>query len=110
MAVMQAMSGTAFAEMMERLHAQFDFVILDSGPVLTGPGAMICGQHVDAAVLSTRRDISRLPKIDEACKRLQSVGIFVLGKRCERHKFGRSFEPIERCRPQPPASACRTDV
>ncbi len=79
MAVMQAISGPALPKMMDRLESQFDFVIMDSGPVLTGPGAMICGQHVDAAVISTRRDVSQIPKIDEAFKRLQSVGVYVLG-------------------------------
>ncbi len=78
-AVMQAISGPVLAETMERVVGQFDFVILDSGPVLTGPGAIICGQHVDAAVLSTRRDVSRLPKVEEAYRRLQSVGVFVIG-------------------------------
>ena len=78
-AVMQAISGPILAQTMDRLTEQFDFVILDSGPVLTGPGAIICGQYVDAAVLSTRRDVSRLPKVEEAYRRLQSVGIYVIG-------------------------------
>ena len=77
--VMQAISGPAFSQTMDRLREQFDFVILDSGPVLTGPGAIICGQNVDAAIISTRRDVSRLPKVEEAHRRLQSVGVYVIG-------------------------------
>jgi capsular exopolysaccharide synthesis family protein len=77
--VMQAFSGPVLAQTMERLADQFDFVILDSGPVLTGPVAIICGQYVDAAVISTRRDVSRLPKVEEAYRRLQSVGVYVIG-------------------------------
>jgi succinoglycan biosynthesis transport protein ExoP len=76
---LQMIAGQGFSATIERLSAQFDFIILDSGPVLTGPEAMIYGQHVDAAVISTRRDVSRLPKIDEAYRRLQSVGVDVLG-------------------------------
>jgi Mrp family chromosome partitioning ATPase len=64
---------------MDRVSEQFEFVVLDSGPVLTGPEAMIYGQYVDAAILATRRDVSRVPKVDEAYRRLQSVGIHVIG-------------------------------
>ena len=79
MAAMQAMSGPVVPAIMDRVAEQFEFVILDSGPVLTGPEAMIYGQHVDAAILATRRDVSRVPKVDEAFRRLQSVGIHVIG-------------------------------
>ena len=47
--------------------------------MLTGPESLIFGQHVDGAILSTRRDVSRLPKVEEAKTRLNSVGIRVLG-------------------------------
>ena len=79
MATMQAMSSPVVPAIMDRVAEQFEFVILDSGPVLTGPETMIYGQHVDAAILATRRDVSRIPKVDEAFRRLQSVGIHVIG-------------------------------
>ncbi len=79
MATMQAMSSPVVPAIMDRVSEQFEFVILDSGPVLTGPEAMIYGQYVDAAILATRRDVSRVPKVDEAYRRLQSVGIHVIG-------------------------------
>jgi capsular exopolysaccharide synthesis family protein len=79
LATMQAMSSPVVPAIMDRVAEQFEFVILDSGPVLTGPEAMIYGQHVDAAILATRRDVSRVPKVDEASRRLQSVGIHVIG-------------------------------
>ena len=66
---LHALSGQGVGDVVERLNSQFDFVVIDSGPVLTGPEAMIYGQHVDAAVISTRKDVSRLPKVDEASKR-----------------------------------------
>lgn len=75
----QALSGTTVGIALERLTSQFDFVVVDAGPVLTGPEALIFGQHVDGAVLSTRRDISRVPKIDNAYRRLRSVDVHVVG-------------------------------
>ncbi len=75
----QALSGPGIATAIERLTGQFDFVIVDSGPILTGPDPLIYGQYVDGAVISTRRDASRLTKIDAATRRLRSVGIKVIG-------------------------------
>ena len=54
-------------------------MVIDSGPVLTGPEAMIFGQHVDGAIVATRKDISRVPKVEEACQRLSSVGVHLIG-------------------------------
>ena len=75
----QALSGALTPQILQAAGEQFDFVVVDSGPVLTGPESLIFGQHVDGAILSTRRDVSRVPKIDEAKARLQSVNIRVLG-------------------------------
>lgn len=76
---LQALAGQSVGAILDKITAQFDFVIVDSGPVLTGPEAMIYGQYLDGAVISTRRDVSRLPKVQEAFQRLQSVDIRVIG-------------------------------
>ncbi len=70
-----AVVGKLFAELRQR----FDLVVIDTGPVLTSPDAMLLGQHVDGAVISVRRDVSRLPKVTEACNRLRSVGVQIVG-------------------------------
>lgn len=78
-AAFHALAGPSLTTVMQHLKEQFDFVVVDSGPVLTGPEPMIFGQHVDGAVLSSRRDISQVPKVEEAFSRLRSVGIPVIG-------------------------------
>jgi len=75
---MRAMSNSALASTLNT-DDRFDFVVVDAGPVLTGPEALLLGQHADAAVLSVRQDVSRMPKIVEACDRLRSVGIRIIG-------------------------------
>ncbi len=75
----QALSGQGVGASIEKLTAQFDFVVIDSGPVLTGPESLIFGQYVDGAILSSRRDISRLTKINDAASRLRSVGVHIIG-------------------------------
>jgi succinoglycan biosynthesis transport protein ExoP len=58
---------------------QFDYIVIDAGPVLTGPEALLLGQYADAAVLAVRQDVSKMPKILEACDRLRSVGVRIAG-------------------------------
>jgi hypothetical protein len=47
--------------------------------VLTDSDTLVIGQHVDAAILSVLRDISRVPQLFEARDRLRTVGVRLLG-------------------------------
>ena len=67
--------GTAIAG----LCVQFDYVIIDSGPILKVADSLQIGQHVDVAILSVLKDSSKMPNVYEACERLRSVGITVMG-------------------------------
>ena len=58
---------------------QFEFIVIDAAPVLSYADTLLIGSHVDAAVLSVRRDVSQLTKVYEARERMESVGIRVLG-------------------------------
>jgi Mrp family chromosome partitioning ATPase len=61
------------------LRADYDFVVLDTGPVLAYADTMLMGNQADAAVLSILRDVSQIPKVYEARERLESIGLPVLG-------------------------------
>jgi capsular exopolysaccharide synthesis family protein len=75
----QALSTSYLGTAIAALCVLFDYVIIDSGPVLKIADPLLIGQHVDAAILSVLRDVSKVPKVYEACERLRSVGITVLG-------------------------------
>jgi capsular exopolysaccharide synthesis family protein len=75
----QALSTAALGTTLGGLCLQFDYVIIDSGPVLKVADPLMVGQHVDAAIISVLRDASKVPNVYEACERLRSVGIVVLG-------------------------------
>ncbi len=75
----QALSGESLTQAADNWRSQFDFVVIDAGPVLKVADPLLLGQHVDATILSVLRDVSQIPKIYEASQRLQSVGINVLG-------------------------------
>jgi succinoglycan biosynthesis transport protein ExoP len=61
------------------LKQRYDFIIVDSAPVLPVADTLEIGQHVDAVVLSILRDISRVPRVYAAYERLDALGIRMLG-------------------------------
>jgi Mrp family chromosome partitioning ATPase len=63
----------------EKLRSEYDFIVIDGAPVLGMSDALIFGQYCDGAVLSVRRDVSQLPRINEAAATLHSVGIRLIG-------------------------------
>ncbi len=75
----QALSSSYLGTAIAALCVQFDYVVIDSGPVLKVADPLLIGQHVDAAIVSVLRDVSKVPNVYEACERMRSVGITVLG-------------------------------
>jgi capsular exopolysaccharide synthesis family protein len=75
----QALSTSYLGTAIAALGVQFDYIVIESGPVLKVADALMVGQHVDAAIMSVLRDVSKVPNVYEACERLRSVGITVLG-------------------------------
>jgi succinoglycan biosynthesis transport protein ExoP len=64
---------------LETLKEQFDFVLIDSAPVLPVTDTLMIGQEVDGVIFAVLRDVSRLPKVYEAYRRLTNLDVRVLG-------------------------------
>ena len=62
-----------------RLKEQYDFVIVDSSPILPVADALIIAQQVDAVLFSILADVSRKTKILAAYQRIAALGVKVLG-------------------------------
>ncbi|WP_152054005.1 polysaccharide biosynthesis tyrosine autokinase [Tautonia marina] len=62
-----------------RLKARYDFVIVDSSPVLPVAEAQIIAQSSDAVLFSVLRNVSRAPKVYAAHQRLGVLGARILG-------------------------------
>jgi len=75
----QALARDDIRVMLAKLRDEFDFVILDSGPVLSTADSLSLGVHADVAVLSILKDTSQATKVYEAFERLDAVGVYVLG-------------------------------
>jgi succinoglycan biosynthesis transport protein ExoP len=75
----QALAQDNVAAIFEELRGQFDYVILDSAPVLPVADSLLLAQHVDGVIFSILRDESRLPRVYAAQQRLASLGVRILG-------------------------------
>jgi polysaccharide biosynthesis transport protein len=60
-------------------RSEYQFVAIDTCPVLPVPDSLLLGRFVDAAVFSVRTRVSRFPSVLAACERLKSVRIPLLG-------------------------------
>lgn len=67
------------AECLEEWRKQFDYIVIDSSPVLPVADGLLIAQHVDGVLLAVRRDVSRVSKVVGACERFSMLGVPVLG-------------------------------
>lgn len=77
--VMHALARDGVDEIFDKLKGEYDFIVVDSHPVLPANDALLVGQHVDAVLLSVLRDVSQAPRVYAAVQKLGTLGIRVLG-------------------------------
>ena len=75
----QALAQKDVRTFFDKLKKQYDFIILDSGPVLPVADSLSLAQHVDGVILSVLLDVSRAPAIHAATQRLAALAVRVLG-------------------------------
>ncbi len=75
----QALSQPILGELFKKFRDEYDFVIVDSAPILpVADSQMIC-QQSDGVIFAVLRDVSRLPQIYAAHERLIALQIRILG-------------------------------
>jgi capsular exopolysaccharide synthesis family protein len=62
-----------------QLKEQYDFVIVDSSPMLLVADASMIAQYVDAVLISVFGEVSRKTKVFAALQRFESLGVPILG-------------------------------
>ena len=65
--------------MIQTLKAEFDFVIIDTSPLLFVAEPSMLAQNADMVLLSTRRDYSRIPYVAQSRDSLRSLQVPLLG-------------------------------
>jgi capsular exopolysaccharide synthesis family protein len=92
----QSLAKNGLGEACEKMRAEFDFIVIDSGPILTDADALLFGQYSDAVILSVLRDVSRVPRVFEACERLRAVDMRLLGAVVNGMSMGRYYRSYYR--------------
>jgi capsular exopolysaccharide synthesis family protein len=77
--VLHALARDGLTALLDEVCKRFDFVIIDSHPVLAATDALLIGQRVDAVLLSVLRQVSQMPQVYAAAQRLGTLEIRVLG-------------------------------
>ncbi len=75
----QALAQGGLHPIFDALRARYDFIIVDSAPVLPVVDSLIISQHADAVIFSILRDVSRIPSVQDARDRLSALGVRILG-------------------------------
>jgi Mrp family chromosome partitioning ATPase len=61
------------------LVKEYDFLIIDSAPVLPVADSLLLSQQVDAVIFSLLHDVSCAPHVQAAYDRLSALGVRLLG-------------------------------
>lgn len=72
-------SSEAFKKFLAQARATYDFVIIDTPPVLVVPDARVIGQHCDAIMYSVKWDSTSKAQVRAALNELRAVNLNVSG-------------------------------
>jgi capsular exopolysaccharide synthesis family protein len=96
----QYLSDRRIAEVLTELRKQFDFIVVDSSPVMLIPEAQVFSQHVDGVIISVMHNRSKLPQVNAASDlldrlRARLLGFVLNGVRGEMHTSPAYYLPTE---------------
>lgn len=78
-AALQSIARDGAGWLFEELKKEFEFVIVDSSPILYVADGASVGRNVDGAIMVVRSHESRLPAVAVACERVEMLGIDLVG-------------------------------
>ena len=73
--ILPALANGSVCPLLERLREKFDFVIIDSSPLLPVVDARLICKRVDSVLLSVLRDVSEASKVQAAQEMLDAFGV-----------------------------------
>lgn len=75
----ELLMGKTFFEMLETLRQKYEYILIDSTPLLAVSESTSLGQKVDGVVVALRTSNSSRPETERAVQRLQGVGVQAVG-------------------------------
>ena len=94
----QALAQDGIRALFDDLRARYDFIIVDSAPVLPVADSLLVSQVVDAVIFSILRDVSRVPMVHAAYERLTALGTRTLGAVVSRDHWRDLWPRVSICR------------
>ncbi len=79
LAARQAMVRDRWASLRVELESQFDYLVVDTAPLLLMTDTLLLAQSADGVILSALVGVSETVQSDLTCRRLSSLGVKVLG-------------------------------
>jgi capsular exopolysaccharide synthesis family protein len=76
---LQMLAQDRGAELLRSFKGEFDFVILDSAPILPVADSLIMAPYMDGVLLSLLRDVSRGAAVQAAQERLEMLNVRLIG-------------------------------
>ena len=116
----QALASHGLSVILQTLKEQFDYVVVDSAPVLPVVDSLLIGQSVDGVLFSILHQVSQMPAVQSAYQRLASIGVRMLGavvngEPMTPHSYGYTYTPaavrqVELITPPAPEAAPGTSA
>ena len=78
-AAIELFSQDRLRDLFISLRERFEFIIVDSAPVLLVTDSLILSQYVDCVIFSILREVSQIPPVYAAYERLASLGVRIFG-------------------------------
>jgi succinoglycan biosynthesis transport protein ExoP len=75
----ELLGGSAFEELLDGWRTQYDFVIIDTPPLMAVSDPCVVASRVDALILVVRVGKNKLNTLHRACELLSTLGITLLG-------------------------------
>lgn len=72
-------AGGHFNEVLAQLRSSYDFIVLDTPPILAASESLVMAKAADSAILCARRDFSRIDQVVHAFTRLKESGVQPVG-------------------------------
>ncbi|MBL8370316.1 MAG: polysaccharide biosynthesis tyrosine autokinase [Burkholderiaceae bacterium] len=75
----EVLTAGALSQLLLRLSAQYDLVLIDTPPVLAVADTQVVAAHAGTIFLVTKATVSSLGEVNESVKRLQQAGVQIKG-------------------------------
>lgn len=79
LAARQGLVGEGWRRILQEMESRFDFIIVDTAPLLLVSDTLLLAREVDGVVLSVLLDVSQVSYLAEAVEKLRSIGVVISG-------------------------------